>query len=97
MHLIRLKKKEVCQLSPRLAKMRLQMLSFPNIRVEYKPVSLILADTLIRSCPSGNDVDSSSDPMPAVCSNVFASSVAQESFQLDSTNDEELSVVSIRA
>jgi hypothetical protein len=50
-------KKEVGVLTPRLAKMRLQMMSYPNVELEYKPgKDLVLADTLSRSCPPDQGV-----------------------------------------
>ena len=97
MPLIGLMKKDISQLTPRLAKMRFSMLNYPNICLVYKPgKQLVLADTLSRSCPPGHDVSgesASNDPMPTVCTMVFGSPEAHGKYQLQSRNDEELPVV----
>jgi hypothetical protein len=95
--LLGIMKKEVGVLTPRLAKMRLQMMSYPNVELEYKPgKDLVLADTLSRSCPPDQgvgDKEVDTDPMSFVVCEVFGSVDATERYKNHTATDEELSVV----
>ena len=93
--LIGLMKKDISSLSPRLASMRLELLSY-SIELVHKPgKSLVLADTLSRSCPAGTLLheDLGTDPLLQVCSVVIRSEEVNGKYVRATENDEELSVV----
>lgn len=94
MPLIGLMKKEIALLTPRLAKMRLELLRYPQVKLMYRPgKELVLADTLSRACPPGYDVTETEDPMPQVCQVVFKTDDSYAKYRRQTTDDEELQVV----
>lgn len=93
--LLGLMKKDIAMLSPRLASMRLMLLSY-SIALKYTPGKyMVLADTLSRSCPAGTDLhdDLGSDPLLQVCNIAIRSSDTLKKYQEATLRDEELSVV----
>jgi len=93
--LIGLMKKDINELSTRLAAMRLELLTYP-IQLVYKPgTEIVLADTLSRSCPKDTNLceDLEVDPLLSVCSVVIRSDNVMEKYQRATSQDEELSVV----
>jgi hypothetical protein len=93
--LIGIMKKEISTLSPRLASMRLELLSH-SIELVHKPgKDMVLADTLSRSCPAGTQVheDLGSDPLLQVCQVVVQSEEASLRYSRATQMDEELAVV----
>ena len=96
--LVGLLSKDINSLSPRLAAMRLQLLSYAvKLNVTYKPgKELIIADTLSRACPQGTDLfeDLEVDPLVSVCSIVIKSEEVMAKYKKATESDEELSIVS---
>lgn len=93
--LIGIMAKDICLLSPRLAAMRLQLLSF-SIELVYRPgKELVLADTLSRSCPAGTQIheDLGTDPLLQVCKVVIQSEETNCKYAKATLLDEELTVV----
>ena len=93
--LLGLMNKDINQLSPRLATMRLELLAYP-IELVFKPgADMVLADTLSRSCPEGTSLndDLGTDPLLSVCSVVIQSEEVMNKYQLATKQDEELQVV----
>ena len=93
--LIGLMKKDINELSPRLAAMRLELLTYP-IELVFKPgTDMVLADTLSRACPKNTNLceDLEVDPLLSVCSVVIRSEQVMEKYQRATSQDEELSVV----
>ena len=73
--LIGLMRKDINSLSPRLAAMRLELLSYP-VELKHRPgTEMVLADTLSRACPEGTELhdDLSTDPLLSVCKVVIRS------------------------
>ena len=90
--LLGLMEKEIGDLSPRLAAIRLKLLGYP-IEMVYKPgKEMVLADTLSRSCPRNTDLfeDLDSDPLMSVCSVVIRSEDVMSKYQTATANDKEL-------
>ncbi|KAF6036520.1 hypothetical protein EB796_005173 [Bugula neritina] len=80
--LIGLMKKDINELSPRLAAMRLELLTYP-IQLVYKPgTEMVLADTLSRSSPKDTNLceDLEVDPLLSVCSVVIRSDDVMEKY-----------------
>ena len=96
--LLGLFRKDISELTPRLAAMRLEVLSYPiEIDLQYRPgKELVLADTLSRSCPPKSDCfeDLGKDPLLYVCSLVITSEQTMEKYVKATEQDEELAVVS---
>lgn len=97
MPLLGIMRKDINLLSPRLAAMRLELLSYPiKFELLYKPgKDMVLADTLSRSCPQGTDLfeDLAVDPLLSVCSVVIRSDETMNKYKLATDSDEELEVV----
>jgi transposase InsO family protein len=93
--LIGLLKKDINTLSPRLAAMCLELLSYP-VELKYRPgPEMVLADTLSRACLDGTQQcdDLASDPLVSVCSVVIRSEDTMSKYQKATADDEELPVV----
>ena len=95
--LIGLMHKPINELSPRLAQMRLEMLSYPvELVLRYKPgKDMILADVLSRTCPPGTCEydDLGVDPLLQVCQLMIRSEDAMQKYQKATREDQILSVV----
>lgn len=89
--------KPISALSPRLAQMRLELLTYPvTLELRFKPgKDMVLADVLSRTCAPGTDVcdDLGADPLLQVCQLLIRSEEAMTRFQKATENDEELPVV----
>ncbi|KAF6038468.1 hypothetical protein EB796_003223 [Bugula neritina] len=92
-----LRQKDLGNMTPRLAKMRLELLEYPiDMHLTFRPgKEMVLADTLSRSCPSESteDVEVDVDPMLQVCSIVIRSDEVMVKYQKATEEDEELSMV----
>lgn len=89
--------KPISTLSPRLAQMRLELLSYPvRLDLKYKPgKDMIIADVLSRTCAAGTDEhdDLGADPLLQVCQLIMRSDEAMGRFQKATACDEQLPVV----
>lgn len=83
--LLGLFEKDLGNMTPRLAKMRLELLEYPiDMHLTFRPgKEMVLADTLSRSCPSESteDVEVDVDPMLQVCSIVIRSDEVMVKYQ----------------
>ena len=88
-------KKDICTLSPRLAVMRLELLSHSIELVHSPGKDLILADTLSRSCLAGTQLhdDLSAYPLLQVCQVVVQSEDTSVKYAKATELDDELAVV----
>ena len=95
--LVGILEKDINLLSPRIAAMRLELMSYPiHFDLVYKPGrEMVLADTLSRACPQDTDLceDLEQDALLSVCSVVIRSSTVMHKYQLATENDEELVIV----
>lgn len=94
--LLGLFQKDVGDISPRLASMRLDLIRYPvDMRLIFRPgKEMVLADTLSRSCPPETEVDDDElDPILQVCAVVIRSEEVMAKYQRATAADEELSVV----
>lgn len=95
--LLGLFEKDLGEATPRLAKMRLELLNYPiDMQLVFKPgKEMVLADTLSRSCPpgSGEGDELDLDPMLQVCSVVIRSEEVMAKYQRATEGDEELAIV----
>ena len=89
--------KPISELFPRLALMRLELLSYPVLlELKHKPgTDIILADVLSRTCLQGADLseDLSCDPLKQVCTVLIKDEVVLRKYQLASELDRELITV----
>lgn len=92
--LIGIMAKPISELSPRLAQMRLDLLSYPVLlELKHKPgVEMILADVLSRTCPQGVDLfdDLGTDPLMQVCEMMITTDTAKIKYQEATKLDNEL-------
>lgn len=95
--LLGLMHKPINELSPRLAQMRLEMLSYPiKLILKYKPgKDMVLPDVLSRTCPQGTSEcdDLGADPLLQVCQLMIRSETAMRKYQVATLADDTLSVV----
>jgi len=87
--------KDINELPPKLAAMRLELFTYP-IQLVHKPgTEMVLADTLSRSCPKDTNLceDLEVDPLLYVCSVVIRSDDVMKKYQRATSQDKEWSVV----
>ena len=92
--LLGIMRKEISSLTPRLGRMRLDLMTYPKLELVYRPgKELVLADTLSRACPPGTDIQIMYDPMLQVCSLVVSLQNAMVKYRGATNSDEQLAVV----